>query len=152
MMRRPYIYKSSIEIPYPKDEVFEFFKKAENLEKLTPEWLRFKILTPLPIDIKKGTIIDYKIKLMGFPFKWRTLITLWEPDVRFCDEQLKGPYKIWKHTHTFESRGALTKINDRVEYIPRGGIFAPLINVLFVSKQVEKIFAYREKKIREIFD
>lgn len=151
-MRKPYIYKSSIEIPYPKNEVFAFFKNAENLEKLTPKWLRFKILTPLPIDIKKGTIIDYKIKLAGFPFKWRTLITLWEPGIRFCDEQLKGPYKIWKHTHTFEGQGVSTKIYDRVEYLPMGWIFAPVINILFVSKQVERIFAFREKMIREIFD
>ena len=88
----------------PLSEVFEFFSNAENLNKITPPDMQFKILTPLPIIIKKGTLIDYKIKVNGIPFNWQTEISEWEPNKRFVDKQLKGPYRVWIHEHTFEEK------------------------------------------------
>ena len=82
-------------------EVFEFFSRARNLESLTPPWLSFSVLTPEPIEMRPGTLIDYRLRLHGLPMRWRTLIEAWEPEVRFVDRQLRGPYKLWHHTHSF---------------------------------------------------
>ncbi len=135
----------------PIEEVFAFFSKAENLNLLTPEKLRIKILTPLPIKMSKGTLIDYKIRLGGLPFKWRTEITLWEPPVKFIDVQAKGPYKVWIHEHLFRANGSSTVMIDKVDYISKGWFLEPLINRLFVQKRLEEILDYREKKLKLIF-
>ncbi len=143
-----YEIKKSTFVSRPLEEVFEFFSKAENLQELTPDFVGFKILTPLPIEMKKGTLIDYSIKVHGMPMKWRTLISAWEPNKRFVDEQLKGPYKKWHHEHSFEAVDGGTLIKDHVTYdVWFGFILVPLM----IRKDVEKIFGYREEKIREIF-
>ncbi|MFN7313508.1 MAG: SRPBCC family protein [Bacteroidota bacterium] len=139
-------------IPKPLDEVFAFFSKAENLNAITPPELQFKILTPLPIDMKPGTLIDYKIKLEGIPFKWKTVISEWQPPFKFVDEQLKGPYVKWHHTHLFKDLGNdTTEMVDRVEYLSPGWFLEPIINKLFVKKRVEAIFEYREKTLMKLF-
>ena len=138
-------------LDYPVEEVFEFFKRAENLERITPDDLEFKITTPLPIDLKEGTLIDYRIKLHGIPFPWRTKITQWDPPHRFADVQLRGPYVQWDHTHTFEEKDGGTLMKDHVEYIVPGGPLSPLIHKLFVRKNVENIFKYRNEIIQTIF-
>lgn len=132
-------------------QVFEFFSKAENLEKLTPEFLNFKILTPPPIKMKKGLEIDYEIRLYGFPIRWKTLIEEWNPPHLFIDTQLSGPYSLWHHTHKFTEENGYTIVQDDVVYRPKGFIFAGIINHLFVKKDIEKIFNYREKTINSIF-
>ncbi len=136
----------------PLLEVFDFFSKAENLNILTPPELHFKIITPLPIKMEPTTIIDYRIKLNGISFNWRTEICNWEPPYRFVDQQLKGPYKKWHHTHSFIEKNGVTEMTDRIEFLSPGWIFEPIINALFIEKKVKKIFAYREKKLKEIFE
>lgn len=138
-------------IKYPIDKIFEFFSKADNLNLITPPEVNFKILTPLPIEMKKGTLIDYKISLNGIPFSWRTEITSWEPPYRFVDTQIKGPYKIWIHEHTFSETPQGTIVKDSVEYLPKGWIAEPLIHNLFVRKKLENIFDYRQNKLSLIF-
>ncbi len=135
----------------PLEEVFAFFSKAENLNLLTPEKLKFKILTPLPVKMGKGTVIDYKIRLSGLPFIWRTAITVWEPPNRFVDEQAKGPYKVWIHEHSFKANGSSTIMIDKVDYISKGWFLEPLIHKLFVRKRLEEILDYRENKLKLIF-
>ena len=135
----------------PLKEVFDFFSKAENLNEITPPDMQFQILTALPINIQKGTLIDYKIKVNGIPFKWKTLISTWEPPHRFVDEQLKGPYNTWIHEHTFEERDGKTYMKDVVKFKSPGWILEPLINSLFIEKKVKGIFEYREKKLNEFF-
>lgn len=131
--------------------VFGFFSKAENLNKITPPMLGFKIITPLPVEMKKGTIIDYKIKLNGIPFRWRTEITKWEPPYMFEDTQINGPYKIWIHEHRFEENEGMTNMTDTVRYLSPGGIFEFIPHYLIVKKKVEFIFNYREKIFNELF-
>jgi ligand-binding SRPBCC domain-containing protein len=135
----------------PLSEVFEFFSNAENLNKITPPDMQFKILTPLPIIIKKGTLINYKIKVNGIPFNWQTEITEWEPNKRFIDKQLKGPYRVWIHEHTFEEKDGKTIMNDHVQFLSPGWFLEPIINKLFIEKKVKGIFAYREKILTNLF-
>lgn len=138
-------------IPAPLERVFEFFSRAENLERITPKSLRFEILSPMPIVMKPGALIEYRLRLSGIPFRWVTKITAWEPNRRFVDEQLKGPYRQWIHEHTFESDGSRTRMRDVVDYAVPGGPLAPIINALFVKRQVQKIFAHRGDEIRRQF-
>lgn len=138
-------------IKAPIEQVFDFFSKAENLNIITPPQLKFDIITPLPIVIKEGTLIDYKIKISGLSFKWRTKIAEWEPHSRFVDIQLKGPYKMWVHEHTFTADGNKTIMKDKVNYISKGWFLEPLIQRFFVRKKVEDIFDYRQKKLSAIF-
>src|SRR5690606_37600721 len=100
----------------PIDEVFAFFSDAGNLERITPPSLRFRVLTPSPIDLKDGTLIDYRLSLSGVPFGWRTRIRGWQPPVMFIDEQLRGPYREWIHTHTFATVPEGTRLDDHVQY------------------------------------
>jgi ligand-binding SRPBCC domain-containing protein len=133
----------------PIDLVFSFFSDASNLEVLTPKWLKFKILTEFPIVMKRNVKIDYKLKLHGFPIKWRSGITAWEPPYRFVDEQINGPYIKWIHTHEFSESTKGILIKDRVEYQVLGGMFT---NFLYVAKQLDRIFDYRKKKMEEFFN
>lgn len=134
--------------PQPKEELFPFFGDATNLEKITPDMLQFKVLTPSPIEMKPGTLIDYKLKVHGIPIRWRTEIEIWEPPVRFVDNQIKGPYRLWHHTHTFEDKNGGTLMRDRVLYRPPLGALA---NRLIVQRDVQKIFENRYKVLEKLF-
>jgi hypothetical protein len=142
------IFRTEIWLPRPPAEVFPFFADARNLEVLTPPWLRFEILTPLPIAMRAGAVIDYRLRVHGLPLRWRTEIAEWTPPERFVDVQVRGPYVLWHHTHTFAERDGGTVCGDRVRYWPRGGA---LVDRLFVRRDVERIFAYRAQKLRELF-
>jgi ligand-binding SRPBCC domain-containing protein len=148
---KDYIFKTEIWLPRPRDEVFDFFKAVVNLQQITPPWLNFRILTPLPLVIQQGTLIDYQLKLYGISFRWRTEISLWEPPYRFVDSQLSGPYRKWVHTHRFEELDGGTRMQDVVEYRLPGGPLAPIAHELFVKRNVRDIFAYRKAKILDIF-
>lgn len=150
-MSKDYLFRQETFIPQPLDEVFTFFSKAENLEKVTPPKLKFKIRTPLPINMQQGTLIDYQIRLLGLPFKWRTEITAWEPPFRFQDVQLKGPYRKWQHTHFFSAVDGGTQMSDEVVYqIPLSTI-SNLTNALFIRKQIASIFEYRKEQMDTLF-
>jgi ligand-binding SRPBCC domain-containing protein len=141
-------FETSLWLPRPRGEVFAFFADAANLEAITPPWLKFHVLTPPPITLQAGALIDYRLRVHGVPLRWRTRIAVWEPPVRFVDEQLRGPYRRWVHEHTFEERDGGTLCRDRVEYDVLGG---RLIERLFVRRDVETIFAYRKERLTERF-
>jgi len=145
---REFRIQSELWLDHPLAEIFAFFGEAHNLETLTPPWLNFEVLTPDPIKMKAGTLIDYRIRVHGVPIRWRTEIVEWDPPHRFVDVQLRGPYRLWHHTHTFEERDGGTLCRDEVRYHPIGGA---LMNWLFVRRDVETIFAYREKRMLELF-
>lgn len=134
-------------IPQSRERVFGFFADAFQLETITPPWLRFEVLTPGPIPIAAGTLIDYRLRLHRVPIRWRTRISVWEPPFRFVDEQLRGPYRKWHHEHTFETVNDGTLCRDVVTYAVRGGT---LIHALFVRRDLLKIFAYRQNRLREL--
>lgn len=134
-------------LPGAPEEVFPFFADARNLEALTPPFLGFRILTPLPIEMREGTLIDYSLSLFGAPMRWKTRIAVWEPGVRFVDEQLSGPYALWRHTHSFERRGAGTLMRDVVEYREPLGPLGTLAHHLLVARTVERIFDFRREAV-----
>lgn len=138
-------------VPAPRDKVFEFFSNAGNLERITPPELRFHVTTPQPIAMHAGTLIDYRLRLFGVPFGWRTLIEEWVPGQSFVDRQLKGPYALWRHTHTFADDPGGTRMEDHVAYAVGFGPFGAIARSLFVTRQVEGIFDYRATVIAQVF-
>jgi ligand-binding SRPBCC domain-containing protein len=145
---KEFTLETELWLPRPLEEVFGFFAEARNLEALTPPWVGFEVLTPAPIAMERGTLIDYRIRVHGIPLRWRTEIAEWKPPYRFVDRQLRGPYTLWHHTHSFEERDGGTLCRDRVRYRPRGGA---LIHWLFVRRDVERIFRFREERMKELF-
>jgi len=135
-------------LPRPLPEVFHFFSDARNLERLTPEWLRFNVLTPEPIPMAVGTTIDYRLFWHGIPLRWTSEIAAWEPPHRFVDRQLRGPYRLWHHEHRFEEADGGTSVIDEVEYAVWGGALAVRFGV---RRDIERIFEYRRKTLDEMF-
>ncbi len=146
-----YVLERTQIVPRPLAEVFAFFADAANLERLTPPFLGFQIKTPLPIKMGEGTLIDYRISLHGIPMRWRTRIDEYVPGVRFVDEQLKGPYRIWHHTHAFRAVPGGTEVLDHVDYELPFGPLGKLAHALFVRRQLKTIFDYRERTMTELF-
>lgn len=139
-------------IRLPRSEVFKFFADAGNLEQITPPQLGFHIITPQPLDIKEGALIDYTLRLRGFGVRWRTVISTWDPPREFIDEQLKGPYQQWIHRHSFtEIDQNTTLMEDEVRYrLP----FEPLGDAVhfLVRRELEQIFDYRRDTVEKIFE
>ena len=138
-------------LPQSPDEVFPFFADASNLERLTPPSLRFQILTPPPIEMAVGTLIDYRIRMRGIPMRWQSEITVWEPPYRFVDEQRRGPYRLWVTSMcspqgTPQDGGTLAK--DIVQYAVLGGA---IVQRLFIASELRRIFDYRNAALRDYF-
>jgi ligand-binding SRPBCC domain-containing protein len=145
-------FRTDIRLARPIDEVFAFFADAHNLESITPTFLRFHVLTPAPIRMSPGTLIDYRLSLRGVPIRWRTRIESWEPPLRFVDLQLSGPYRLWHHEHTFTTIPGGTLCCDRVRYaVPGGPGLERLVERYLVRRDVERIFEYRRARLIERF-
>jgi ligand-binding SRPBCC domain-containing protein len=135
--------------PRSMEEVFPFFDDPQNLPRITPPALHFKITGMTPEVIREGTIITYRMKWFGIPYRWKTLIELWEPGEQFVDTQVSGPYILWHHTHTFESCQGGVFMTDRVRYRLPFGPVGVLLHTLIVKRQLNTIFDYRMQKIAE---
>ncbi len=135
-------------LPRPREVVFPFFADPFNLEALTPPWLKFEIRTSPPLTMRAGLRIDYRIRLHGLPLGWQTEITAYEPPDRFVDEQRRGPYRTWIHEHAFVERDGGTFVQDRVQYAVLGG---RLVDRLFVRRDLERIFRFRQEALRQRF-
>jgi len=146
-----YQLERSTFIPRPRAEVFAFFSDAHNLERLTPDFLRFRILTPDPIVMRPGTLIEYQIRLYGIPVRWKTRIAEFNPDRSFVDVQLSGPYRSWHHRHSFHEVSGGTEMHDHVDYQMRFGFLGSLARWLFVRSALERIFDYRNAAVKEYF-
>lgn len=131
-------------LPRPLEEVFSFFSNAANLEHITPPWLKFRILSPTPIAMRVGTLIDYRLTVHRIPLRWRSEITEWDPPHAFTDKQRRGPYRTWVHRHSFREERGGTRVIDHVDYRVWGG---RLFDRLFVRRDVEQIFRYRHGRL-----
>jgi ligand-binding SRPBCC domain-containing protein len=132
----------------PLTETFAFFAEAANLAWLTPPSLGFTVVTPLPVTMRVGLEIDYRISVHGMRMPWRSVIDVWEPGVSFIDRQTIGPYRWWRHEHRFDSVPGGTRIIDHVEYMPR----LRWVTAALVRRELEHIFDYREATLRRHFE
>ena len=137
-------------LPQPPEEAFAFFGDAHNLEAITPPWLGFRIVTPGPIEMAAGTLLEYRLRLHGVPVGWRTRIEQWEPPRRFVDVQLSGPYRLWHHTHSFERDGDGTLMRDRVRYALPLWPLGELAHLALVRRDLERIFSFRQQRIARL--
>ena len=151
LMRPRYRLQREQRIARPVDEVFAFFADAGNLERLTPAFLHFRILSPPPICIQAGTTIAYRLRLWGVAFNWVTRIVVFEPQRRFVDRQVTGPYRLWRHLHEFRPLGAETLLRDVVEYELPFGLLGVLAHRLWVGPALDRIFDYRRARAAAIF-
>lgn len=132
----------------PRERAFEFFSRAGNLEAITPPWLGFRVITPGPVEMAAGTLIDYRLRLHGMPVRWRSRIEEWDPPRRFVDRQIRGPYALWHHTHRFEEAGGgRTTMTDIVRYAHRLGPLGSLAERVLVRRDLERIFDFRREAI-----
>lgn len=139
---------ASLWLPADRDTVFDFFSDAHQLEILTPPWLHFCVLTPRPIDMHAGLLIDYRLRLHGVPLRWQSKIDAWDPPHRFVDMQLRGPYRLWRHEHRFVKQDGGTLCQDVVDYDVPGG---SLVERFLVRPDLAKIFAFRRQKMEQLF-
>ncbi len=138
-------------LPAPPEVAFAYFAEALNLEEITPPWLGFRVVTPAPIEMREGALIDYRLRLHGVPVRWRTRIEAWEPGRRFVDAQLSGPYRLWHHTHTFEPSGRGTLMRDVVRYALPLGPIGELARRALVARDLERIFDFRAHAVAAAF-
>lgn len=146
-----YVLKRQQLIPAKIEDVFSFFEQPHNLERITPNDVHFKIITPRPIKMHVGTVLDYTIRLWGFPVRWTTLIASYDPPHQFSDVAIRSPYSFWHHTHTFVADGQSTVMNDEVHYALPFGLIGKTVHGLLVRRQLDSIFNYRAKLISGIF-
>ena len=141
------VFATTLWVPTALDETFAFFADAWNLERITPPFLRFRIITPAPIPMRMGTLIDYRLRLRGIPVRWRTEIIAWDPPRSFIDVQVRGPYRKWVHRHDFVAENGGTRVDDTVRYAVPGGA---LVDRLIVRPDLDRIFEYRHSAIRNL--
>lgn len=150
MSAREHLFERVRFLPWPRDRVFPFFSDARNLERITPAYLDFRILTPAPIAMGPGTLIDYRLRLFGIPFHWRTRIESFDAPRRFTDTQDRGPYALWHHTHEFHEAPGGTLMVDRVRYAVPLGPLGEVARRLFVERSVGDIFRHRNETLHAL--
>jgi len=141
--------RTELWLPRRRDEIFQFFADPRNLDRLTPSWLQFRILSPADIAMRKGTLLDYRLRIRGVPIRWQSEISSWNPPDSFVDRQTKGPYSLWVHEHTFAPHNGGTLVGDNVEYAVPGGT---IVQKLLVAPDIAKIFNYRHRVLQELFN
>jgi ligand-binding SRPBCC domain-containing protein len=146
---RTFQLQTRLWLPHPRQQIFAFFADPKNLERITPPWLRFEIMNPNLFAVGYGTRIDYRLRIRGFPFRWQSEITAWEPPTRFVDRQTRGPYRRWIHEHTFCEHEEGTVVGDSVVYAVTGG---SLVQKLFVAPDLTRIFDYRHEVLQSLFN
>jgi hypothetical protein len=144
---RLFTLRRSLWVPQPIDKVFPFFSNVQNLGSITPKWLHFRSVGSLK-EVGEGVCLEHKLKIRGIPVTWVSEITHWDPPYGFVDEQKKGPYRYWRHEHRFREERAGTVCEDEVKYAVLGG---ELVNRFFIEPDLNKIFAYRQARLKKIF-
>jgi hypothetical protein len=146
-----YDLRREVLIPAPIDGVFEFFLEPANLAAITPKSVGFRDLTPEARPLRPGMKIVHQIRWFGVPLRWETLIEGYDPPHGFVDRQVKGPYKLWRHEHTFVAAPGGTLMRDHVQYELPFGILGVVTHRLIVARQLRRIFDYRGREIRKHF-
>jgi len=140
--------EGSLWVNAPRDVVFDYFSNAMNLSEIARPKYHFTVLTPAPIEMFPGRLIDYKMRMFGLPIRWQSRIPVWEPPFRFVDEQMRGPYRRWHHEHRFTDEAGGTRVEDTIHYDTLGGALA---NRLMVEDEVREVFVYRNAVVARKF-
>jgi ligand-binding SRPBCC domain-containing protein len=148
---RIHLFERRQRLPVEPAEAFEFFAEAGNLERITPPWLHFRLLEPRPVELGQGTLLHYRLRLRGIPIRWVTRIEEWHPGEGFTDLQLRGPYRHWHHTHSFEPDPEGTVMTDTVRYAMRAGPLGELARRGLVTRDLARIFDFRRDAIAGFF-
>jgi ligand-binding SRPBCC domain-containing protein len=144
-VRRPLTLERTQVVAAPLEEAWRFYADPGNLEAITPPWLRFRIVSA-PAELRAGSLLRYRLRILGVPVSWLTLIETWQPPRTFVDVQLSGPYRLWRHTHRLAPVPGGTEIHDHVEYrVPGGALAAPVVRRL-----LDAIFDYRAERTAEL--
>jgi ligand-binding SRPBCC domain-containing protein len=146
---RTYQLQTSLWLPQPRQQIFAFFSDPKNLERITPPWLHFEILSPTEFAVHRGTRIDYRLRIRGLLIRWQSEIMIWQPPARFVDQQTRGPYRLWVHEHTFSEHEGGTIAGDKVVYAVPGG---KLVQKLLVAPDLDRIFHYRRAALEHVFN
>lgn len=146
-----YRLRCQMEVKQPLTDVFAVFENPRNLAHITPPWLRFRIRDAGPLTMAKGLRIRYTIRWLGIPLPWRTRITAYQPGRSFVDEQELGPYRLWRHTHTFQQAADGVLVTDEVDYELPFGLMGRFMHALLVKRQLLGIFRYRQSALARIF-
>jgi ligand-binding SRPBCC domain-containing protein len=146
---KTYRLDTELWLPQPRGLIFKFFADPANIEPLTPAWLHFEILTPANIELRQGTLLDYRLRLRGIPLRWQSVIAEWDPPRRFVDRQTRGPFSLWVHEHSFSEHNGGTLVGDRVEYAVPGGA---LTQKYLVAPDLERLFKYRHQVLDMLFN
>lgn len=146
---KTYRIQTELWLPELRDKVFAFFCDPHNLDRITPPWLHFHILTPLSTPMQRGTLLDYRLRIRGLPVRWQSEIAEWNPPTRFIDRQTRGPYSLWIHEHTFKEHEGGTLVGDKVEYAAPGG---KLVQKFFVAPDLDRVFKYRHEVLKALFN
>jgi len=133
------------------DAVFGFFSNAANLDAITPDWLGFRILTPLPVEMRIGARLEYRLQLAGIPVRWRTRISHWDPPHGFVDVQESGPFALWEHRHRFTPSNGGVLMQDQVRYALPLGPLGEVAHALAVRSALAAIFDHRYACVLERF-
>jgi ligand-binding SRPBCC domain-containing protein len=139
-----YVLTCRMKAPVSVARAFAVFESPYNLARITPPWLRFRITTPGRVAMRRGAEIEYKIRWLGFPVQWKTIITKYDPPRMFEDEEVRGPYATWLHLHTFEESPGGAIILDRVQYALPFGVLGSIAHAMIVRRQLRKIFEFRQ--------
>jgi ligand-binding SRPBCC domain-containing protein len=148
---RLYTLECRMTAPVALQEAFEVFENPENLALITPPWLNLRISPESPVQMKKGAVITYRLRWMGIPLSWKTVITEYEPPFLFVDEQAEGPYRLWRHRHTFRPGVEGTEVSDQVDYALPFGWLGRIVHWLIVRNQLERIFTFRQKTLARLW-
>lgn len=148
-----YVLERTTRVRRPLEETFRFFADPRNLAEITPGWLAFRLIGSGDFEMRRGLRLHYRIRPLGFPQRWTSEITVWDPPHRFVDEQVEGPYREWRHTHAFHALpDGGTEVRDRVDYALPFGPLGRIAHALLVKHQLRAIFDYRARRIRELLD
>lgn len=145
---KTYGLETRLWLPHDRATIFDFFSNPHNLDRLTPPWLKFRVLSPITVEMRQGTRLDYQLRIHGMPIRWQSEISAWDPPNYFVDRQIKGPYSLWLHEHRFVEEHGGTWVEDRVEYAAFGG---RLVQRYLIGPDLDRIFQYRHKALEELF-
>lgn len=142
------VYEIRFWLPSTRQRTFDFLSDVRNLDRLTPPWLRFEVLTPTPMILDVGAVVDYRLRWHGLPLRWQSAVTLWEPRRRVAYEQRRGPYRRWVHEQVCEDHDGGTLVSDRIEWSVFGGFLARR----WVAAEVRELFEHRAEAARRLLE